>query len=137
MPRGFQQNKRAVLKILFEVSSDARGGDSVRIALQNERRSLDVGQVSAVVRKKCELRKMLCDHRVGAAKTVCQFFGEFGAIGVVHNDWCKSVGPTEIVAVEGFEEAVDVDRTEVQAIPPRQRALVREVEEAALPGSSS
>jgi acetoin utilization deacetylase AcuC-like enzyme len=30
----------------------------------------------------------------------------------------------------GFEEAVEVDRTEVQAIPPRQRALVREVEEA-------
>ncbi|MGD1066937.1 MAG: histone deacetylase [Vulcanimicrobiaceae bacterium] len=32
--------------------------------------------------------------------------------------------------ISGFEEAVEVDRTEVQAIPPRQRALVREVEEA-------
>jgi acetoin utilization deacetylase AcuC-like enzyme len=30
----------------------------------------------------------------------------------------------------GFEEALEVDPTEVQAIPARQRALVREVEEA-------
>ncbi|HTW83194.1 MAG TPA: histone deacetylase [Candidatus Sulfotelmatobacter sp.] len=32
----------------------------------------------------------------------------------------------------GFEEATEVERTDVQAIPPRQRALVREVEDAAL-----
>ncbi len=32
----------------------------------------------------------------------------------------------------GFEEAAAVETTDVQAIPPRQRALVREVEQAAL-----
>ncbi len=32
----------------------------------------------------------------------------------------------------GFEEATEVEKTDVQAIPPRQRALVREVEQAAL-----
>ncbi|MGD0052085.1 MAG: histone deacetylase [Vulcanimicrobiaceae bacterium] len=36
----------------------------------------------------------------------------------------------------GFEEAVEVDRTDAQSIPARQRALVREVEDAALAGHS-
>jgi len=39
--------------------------------------------------------------------------------------------------IEGFEEAVEIERTDVQAIPPAQRALVREVEQAALSGATS
>jgi hypothetical protein len=38
MPRGFQQNEGTVLKMFFDVASDNRRRDSVRIALQNERR---------------------------------------------------------------------------------------------------
>jgi|SRR5579884_2470032 len=34
--------------------------------------------------------------------------------------------------IAGFEEAAEVEKTDVHAIPPRQRALVREVEQAAL-----
>ncbi|MBV8368394.1 MAG: histone deacetylase [Candidatus Eremiobacteraeota bacterium] len=37
--------------------------------------------------------------------------------------------------IAGFEENVEVERTELHAIPPAQRALVREVEEAALGGT--
>jgi acetoin utilization deacetylase AcuC-like enzyme len=37
--------------------------------------------------------------------------------------------------IVGFEERTEVERTDVQAIPPAQRALVREVEEAALHGA--
>jgi acetoin utilization deacetylase AcuC-like enzyme len=36
----------------------------------------------------------------------------------------------------GFEDNLEVDRTDVHAIPPKQRAIVREVEEAALCGPS-
>jgi acetoin utilization deacetylase AcuC-like enzyme len=39
--------------------------------------------------------------------------------------------------IAGFEEAVEIERTEVHAIPPAQRALVREVEQAALTGATS
>ena len=35
----------------------------------------------------------------------------------------------------GFEESVAIERTDVQAIPPAQRAIVREVEAAALSGA--
>jgi acetoin utilization deacetylase AcuC-like enzyme len=38
--------------------------------------------------------------------------------------------------IEGFEENAEVERTDVHAIPPAQRALVREVEAAALAGAS-
>jgi acetoin utilization deacetylase AcuC-like enzyme len=33
--------------------------------------------------------------------------------------------------IEGFEERAEVERTDVQAIPPAQRALVHEVEVSA------
>jgi acetoin utilization deacetylase AcuC-like enzyme len=36
----------------------------------------------------------------------------------------------------GFEESVEADKTDVHAIPPAQRAIVREVEEAAVCGAS-
>ena len=36
----------------------------------------------------------------------------------------------------GFEESLDAERTDLNAIPPAQRALVREVEAAALAGAS-
>jgi acetoin utilization deacetylase AcuC-like enzyme len=39
--------------------------------------------------------------------------------------------------IAGFEEAVEIERTDVHAIPPAQRALVREVEQAALTGATS
>ena len=39
--------------------------------------------------------------------------------------------------IEGFEETLEIERTEVNAIPPAQRALVREVEQAALTGATS
>ncbi len=38
--------------------------------------------------------------------------------------------------IVGFEEAQEIERTDVQAIPPAQRALVREVEQAALAGAT-
>ncbi|HEX3465185.1 MAG TPA: hypothetical protein VHS78_14150, partial [Candidatus Elarobacter sp.] len=37
--------------------------------------------------------------------------------------------------IAGFEENAEVERTEVGAIPPAQRALVREIEEAARCGA--
>lgn len=37
--------------------------------------------------------------------------------------------------IVGFEEAADIERTEVNAIPAAQRALVHQIEEAALAGS--
>ena len=38
--------------------------------------------------------------------------------------------------IAGFEAGAEIDRTELQAIPPAQRALIREIEAAALPVTS-
>src|SRR5580658_4685133 len=82
--------------------------DRILTALENYRWNRQLGKISPVVRQECYSCEMFRNFRIGATKTVGEFLCQFWPIRISHDHRCQCRRPSKIIAVEKFQQSVDI-----------------------------
>jgi len=113
---GVEDHERAVGEVLMHVLTNTNRRDRIWVALQNNGRRLYSGKIAAAIGQKSYLGKVFRYLRICAAKAVGKLGGEFGTIWILHDDRGHGLSPTERIAIEKVQQAIDISFCEASDI---------------------
>jgi len=82
--------------------------EQIVVRLHDKGRRTHPCEVCPVIGKKCDVRKMPGDIRIGSAKTVRQFSAQFRLIWCTHDRGSHIARPAQIVIIECLKQILDV-----------------------------
>src|SRR5215207_4007888 len=85
MAGGLKHNHLAVWDVVVDIGADQDAGDDILAALEDQRASLHLGQVLAVIGEERDASELFGNRRISPAEAVGQFFAKLGPVWIAHD----------------------------------------------------